>query len=104
MQITPKDIVYLLTYFVTLGATIAGFIYRIRMLEYKCKRVERALFHENGGLNLIERDVCKLNRDEVFMAIRKGEKLTESIIKEIRLLNDNVLRIMIHLKIDSTIN
>ena len=96
--LTLKDIVYL----ISLAITIAGFIYRLRSLEDKCNRVMKSLYHENGGLNLINCEQCKSNRDIVFASIRKGERAVEDVAKEIRTLNENVLRILIHLGIDTT--
>lgn len=96
MQLTVKDAIYILS----LATTIAGFIYRLRSVEDKCNRIMKAVFHEQGGLNVVNVYTCKTNRDVVFTALRKGEKTVEDMTKEMRTLNENVLRILIHLKID----
>jgi len=95
--ITIKDILFI----ISLASVIAGFIYRIKIVESKLKRVMKTIYHENGGHNVITLHECKSHRDNVFTAIRKGERMAAEIVKEIKMLNENVLRTKIHLKINT---
>lgn len=74
---------------------------RISILERDCKRLYRIIMDEKGGLHFVSPTDCKLHRDAVFSAIRKGETRAEELTREIRQLNENVLKIIIHLKIDT---
>lgn len=95
-QITLKDLVYI----ITIVSIIAGYIHEQRSLKDKCDRVMSAIFHPQGGLNIINCEQCKLHRDVIFTAIRKGDSSVYELTKEIKNLNENVLKILFHLKID----
>ena len=99
--LTIRDIIYIVVYFVSMGITIGGFIYRLKQLESDCGRVKKTLYLSNGGLNTINSETCKIHRDQIFTAIRKGERISDAQTKELRILNERILRIMIHLKIDT---
>lgn len=94
--LTARDIIHI----VSLAVIIAGFIYRIKQLERDCRRVIKTLYHDQGGLNVVSSVQCKIYRDDVFTAIRKGESKVEEQTKELRILNERIYLIMVHLKID----
>lgn len=96
-QIGIKDIGYLLA----LATTIATFISRIRSVEEKTNRIMKALFQDCGTLNIITTESCKLSQNAIYTAIRRHENSVETLSNEIKQLNRNVLRIMIHLNIDT---
>lgn len=98
--LTARDIIHI----VSLAVVIAGFIYRIKQLEADCQQVKKTLYHEQGGLNIVSCAQCKTYRDDVFTAIRKGDSKVDEQTKELRILNERVLKIMIHLKIDNQNN
>ena len=92
-----KDILFI----ISIGIAIGGYIYSVKQIKSDIKQIKRTLYHENGGLNLINCQACKQHRDIVFTAIRRGEQKAEEQTKELRILNERILRIMIHLKIET---
>lgn len=95
-QITIKDFVYICT----IIGIIARYYHNHRSLEDTCKRIHNAVFNKSGGMNFVTIEACKVNRDVVFTAIRRGEGSIKDVSQDIKELNKNVLRIMIHLKIE----
>jgi hypothetical protein len=74
---------------------------RLNTIEKEAGQVRRILFGDRGNLNIIDVQACKANRDQVFLAIRRGEQVQEMLLKRIEELNKNVLIIMVHLNIRS---
>ncbi len=103
-DLTVKELGMILFQLFTLAMFFAGLVYKIRQLEIDNKRLNRTLYHEQGGLNVISCAQCKIYRDDVFTAIRKGDSKVDEQTKELRILNERVLKIMIHLKIDNQNN
>lgn len=94
---SPSEIYHMLM----IGAFLIGIIYKLWSLHDKFKRLEKIVYQDTGGLNLIKFDQCKMHRDNVYTAIRRGENETKALIDEMKSLNENVLRIMFHLKIET---
>jgi hypothetical protein len=101
IQLSFKDAVYITIYIVTVVSMLAGFKHQIKTLQETIGRMQKLLYHDQGTLNVIDIQTCKQKRDAVYTAIRKGEQITDDIRKEMKTLNENVLRIMIHLQIDT---
>lgn len=94
--ITSENIYYL----IIIAGLVAGYAYRHRQSVSDTKRLKKTIYQEEGGLNIVTCSTCKEHRDEVFNAIRKGEKQTEMLTKKIDAMNENVLKILFFLKID----
>lgn len=101
MTLEIKDLIYLLTYVITLMSVFFSIRGRLNNIEKESGQVRRILFGDRGNLNIIDVQACKSNRDQVFLAIRRGEQVQEMLLKRIEELNKNVLIIMVHLNIRS---
>jgi hypothetical protein len=100
MTVEIKDIVYLITYVITLISVFISFRARLASLERDIKRTSEILYADKGSLNVIDVAHCKQNRDEVFTAIRRSEKVIEMLVQEIKNLNENVLKIKVLLELE----
>lgn len=74
---------------------------RIHNLEKENGQIRKIVYGDRGMLNLVDTNTCKCHRDEVFTAIRRGETVSEMIMKKIEELNKNVLILMISLNVRS---
>lgn len=101
MTLEVKDLVYLLTYIITIVSVFFSIRGRLSSIEKESGQVRRILFGDRGNLNIVDIETCKANRDQVFLAIRRNEQVQEMLLKRIEELNKNVLIIMVHLNIRS---
>lgn len=99
--LTIKDIVYIISLAFTVGTGIAAF----SIMRDRIKRLTKTVYDQDNGLNLVTVHSCKTHMDTAHKAIRsveeKSDKAVSDLTKEVKTLNQNVLRIMIHLKIDT---
>lgn len=100
MEFSLRDLIYLSVYV----ATIAGFLTRtkskITQLQQSIDSIKNILFLEKGGLNIVDNAKCKEHQDIVFEAIRREADVTRDALAQIRYMNMNLTRLMIHMKIE----
>lgn len=77
-------------YIISIVSVFLAFKYKVGGIE---KEVNRSLnvLYQAGKLNLIDCETCKRYRDEIFVAIRKGEKSQETMIIELREIKEMLL-------------
>lgn len=101
MTLDVKDIIYLMVYIISMVSVFFSIKSRLSDIEKETGNVSKILFGDRGTLNIIDKETCRGNRDQVFTAIRRGEQVQEMLLKRIEELNKNVLIIMVHLNIRS---
>jgi len=86
------------------GATMAGIYVTMKLktkrLEEKVSVLYAVTFSKSGRMNLLDTNTCKEHRDDVSIKIRRAEDITQRAFMSIDTLNANVVRIMMHLKIE----
>ena len=97
MEFGLKDIVYLIIYVVTLSAVYFRQNNRIKNIE----ALKKVVFKSNGVLSLVEVDTCKAHQDNIHIAIRREADNIGNMKTKIDKMGDNILRIMVHMKIES---
>lgn len=99
MILRAEDIIYIIVYVITLMSIIFSLRSKLKSIEKDNRLLKNIIFGDKGKLNIIDCDLCKRNRDEVFTSIRKTESAIQMVIPKIDELRDNMLTMMIYLKI-----
>ena len=101
MQLTfdLKDVVYLAVYFITFVGMFASFRSRLIRLEDKYATIKSVMFQDKGGLNIIDKETCKGNMNTVHEKIRQESRITRKAFENIDCLNQNIIKIMMHMKL-----
>ena len=98
-MLTIKDIIYIITYFISIISVYFAARGRLANLENDSKLFKKILYKERGSLNLIDHEACKKNRDEVFSAIRRTERAMEMFADNLKDVNKNTIEIRMLLDI-----
>lgn len=93
MTLEIKDIVYLISYALTVAALYFSFRNRLGNIEREMKRSNQVIYGDQGRLNLVDTQHCKEHRDNIHTAIRRGEKAVEMLLAKLDQMNENVLLI-----------
>lgn len=94
-----KEIIYIITYLVSIVSLFLNFRFRQQNVEKELARHARALYGDQGALNVVDHRTCKQNRDVVFEAIRRTESGVGELIKKIDVLSQNVMMIKLKMEI-----
>lgn len=100
MEITIKDVLYLMTYFVTFITLILSMKNTQSNMTQEIKLLRNIIFGEKGSLNIVDQATLKAALDQVWIRIRHNEAAMNMILQEIKMLNRNVMAIMFKLKIN----
>lgn len=103
MTFSLRDIIYFII-FASSVATIWGtFKNRINNLE-KCNTLfKKVLFKDSGELNFINIESCNKQQQSIQKILEKRESDLIKLKTKIEELNENILRIMIHMNIDDNL-
>jgi len=88
---------------VTLASIIGTFEVmrsRVKKVEDSNDRVTKTLFLITGGLNVVDNNTCKDRRQTLDTKIYQESKITARALDSIENLNQNIIKIMIHMKIE----
>lgn len=100
MTWTLRDMIYMAVYV----ASIAGLFTQFKAgLNSVCQRVDElrnAVFLEKGGLNVVDNNQCMAHRDVIHRSIRREANLTHEALQQIYCLNQNITKLMVHMKIE----
>lgn len=111
MILELKDIIYILVYVVSVTGFIVSFKYRISKVAEDAKHriskvaedaklAKRTLFRKDGTLNVLNQTACKEHREVIESDLKRESDTLKRAFRDIEFLNNNVIRIMIHLKIE----
>lgn len=99
MEITVKDIVYLLTYIISMITLFLTFRNRQYNISKGLKLLSNIVFGEKGSLNVIDQRTFNSQLDQIWTRIRQNEMTSNMMLQKIEELNRNVLAIMITLNV-----
>lgn len=99
MTITIKDLIYLLTYIISIITLFLSFKNNLENLSKQIRLLNNIIFGDKGSLNLIDQTTCKAHRDQIWLRVRQNEAATNMLLQKIEELNRNVLAIMITLNV-----
>lgn len=94
-----RDIIYIVVYTISVAGLLLTYRNRLSNLEIAVTKLTNIIISKNGSLNVIDRASCKSAQDAIYTAIRRGENNLDMTLKKIDTLNENILKIMFHLKI-----
>lgn len=100
MTFTLKDLIYVGVYIISFVGVLAGFKYRLQKTEDTNQSLKKIIFLEKGGLNLVTNDVCMGHRNVIHTNIRREAKIAGQAFDQITLMNQNVIKIMMHMKLE----
>lgn len=104
MEFTYKDIIYIGVYV----ATVTGLFTQVRLglqqLKVSVDSINNILFLEKGGLNVLTVDQCKTHQDVIHSRIRREADLTGTALRQLYFMNQNITRIMVHMKVEPIID
>lgn len=101
MTLEAKDLVYLLTYTVTLITILLALRSLLFDIRRDLKLLKSIVYGEKGSLNVITEAVLKSNLDEVWDRIRRTDKISQMILVKIEDMDKNILIMMVHQGITS---
>lgn len=96
MALETKDIIYILTYIITLITILL--VIRSLLVEIRrdMRLVKNIIFGDRGSLNVITQEVLKKFLDEIWTKMRQTDKGFEMILHKIEDMDKKLLIIMIH--------
>lgn len=100
MTLGLKDIIYILVYVVSIAGAFFALRNELNNIRKENKRIRNIIFADQGKLNLVDQATCKQHQDQIYAAIRRSENAFAVTAKEIKTLNENVVRIMVILDIN----
>ncbi len=109
-DLSAKDVIYILVYVVSVVTIINSLKNSIKNLGKDIQSVKteigkdisllkKVIFRQDGALNFITQDVFRESKNLIYEKIRSEATVTQKAFKSIDTLNENVLKIMIHMKI-----
>lgn len=101
MMIDIRLVAYIIGYIVTVITFAILLKFTLGETRKDLKIIKDIIFADKGNLNLIDVSTCEKNRDIVHNKIRNIESAANMMISEIKELNNNVIAIMVHMKINS---
>lgn len=106
MTLEAKDIIYLVTYIISLMGIIFAIQGVIKDIKRDTRLIKNIIFGERGNLNVIDAGCCRKYRDEVFTAIRRNENFYDMIIGELKQHSEMLieLKLLVALKNDKKEN
>lgn len=99
MLIDIKDIIYLLTYVVSIVTIIMTFRHRLASNTLRIQALEAIISSDTGNLNLVDKTSCKENRDQIYKEVRRTENEVHKIAEDLKKVGKNITKIMFHFKI-----
>ena len=87
MDFTLRDLMYIGVYVATVTGVMVRFKNQIQRLEKSMGTINRVIFLERGGLNVVTKDDCSSHRDTI-------QEQTQDAVDQIHCVNQNVVRIM----------
>lgn len=110
MEFEIKDIFTFCACIVTIIGAWFGLNYKIKKIEETTAGMYAVMFLEKGGLNLIDRNTCAGNREQVQKNIssvknevNEAREETRRAFDELSILNQNLIKIMMHMQIEPVI-
>lgn len=100
MEFTLKDIIYISVYVASVATLFTKMRSSLKELKEGVNSIKKILFKEKGGLNIVDNTRCKEHRDGVHKSIRREAAQTQDALAQIYNLNQNVIRIMMHMNIE----
>lgn len=100
MQFTLRDIIYLSVYVTTVAVLFAKYKFKINQVSKNVDVIKNIIFLEKGGLNIVDNVSCTNHRKLVDESIQREAAMRKDAVAQIRHLNTNVTRLMIHLKVE----
>ncbi len=100
MSFTFRDVIYMSVYVASIAGSFAWFKYSVGNLKQSVDSIKKILFLEKGGLNIVDNSKCKEHRDTVHKSIRREAEITHDALTQIHCLNQNIIRIMTHMKLE----
>lgn len=101
MTLGLKDVIYILVYVVSVAAILIAFMNELKNIKKDSSLIKKILFADQGKLNLVDHQTCKQHQDQIYAAIRRSENAFAATAAEIKILNENVVRIMVILDINT---
>jgi len=105
-----KDLIYVCIYVASMAGVFAAMKYRVEKVEDVTTSIKDIMFLEKGGLNLIDNSTCIEHRQQVKTDIRvvksdvdREAENTRRAFDEIRCLNQNIIKLMLHMKVEPVI-
>lgn len=100
MEFTLRDLIYMVVYVTSVVGAYKGFSYRIQKTEDTHQTIKNIIFLEKGGLNIVTNEACKQHRDMIHNRIRREASVTRDAFDQVHCLNQNIIKIMMHLKLE----
>ena len=93
MEFTLKDLVYIGIYVATVTGLIAKFRYRISRVEDSTRTINRVVFMERGGLNVITKVECEKSQANL-------RQHSQDALNQISIINQNIVKIMMDMNLE----
>ena len=110
MIFTLKDLIYVISILVVFISTWEAMKYKLKKIEDSNATIKRIVFQEKGGLNIIDNPTCKEHRKQiktdisvVKLDIKREAETTQRAFDEIQCLNQNIIKIMMHMKLEPVV-
>lgn len=98
MTIGIRELIQFVVYVIGLMALLFTFRYEIRDLKRENAKLRSVIYHEKGGLNVVNMETCKEWRDVIFGKIRNNESVAREMLERISEMSENIIEIKTLLK------
>jgi hypothetical protein len=94
MTLDIRTTIYIAGTFVTLTSFVFASLYKINALSNKNDSLNKIIYLEKGGLNIVTIDTCSEHRQEIAQEIEREAGLTKEAMVEIKCLSENMIILM----------
>jgi hypothetical protein len=101
MTLELKDIIYLMTYILSMMGMFFTLRSELHGLKKENGTIRKIVFGERGKLNLVDSSTCEGHRKEIIAMIRRNETILQMVNEEMKEINKNLVIIMVTLDIRS---
>lgn len=101
MILTARDIIYLLTYVITLISVLITIRFMLIEIRKDQRVIKNIIFGDRGALNIITVTALKAHLDEVWAKMRRNDQVNEMILQKVDDISKNQIIIMVHQGITS---
>lgn len=100
MEFTLRDIIYMAVYVATIAGLFTKVQSKLNQLSKSNESIKNIIFLEKGGLNVVDNAKCVEHRNVVHNVIRREAETTQDAVTQIHCLNQNIIKIMVHMKLE----
>jgi len=99
LALSTREWLIILGWVITIVGVYFAFTSRVKKIEESNDSLKKIVFLEKGGLNVVDNTTCKSLRNTVYSAIRRESGVTKAAFRNIDCLNQNIIKIMMHMKL-----